>query len=115
LRHATSRVFTEGAHRVVVIGTDSPWISEREIKQAFAALQEHDLVIGPSRDGGYYLLGLASPTPCLFEGIAWSTPKVLAQTLAVARRHRLSVHHLPLGYDVDRLADWRDFLKEEIR
>ena len=56
------------------------------IQDAFAALAEVDLVLGPARDGGYYLIGLRHPSADLFRGIAWSTSRVLAETLERAER-----------------------------
>jgi rSAM/selenodomain-associated transferase 1 len=112
LARATGEAFAEGARPVVVIGTDSPWLGESEIEQAFEALRHADVVIGPAQDGGYYLIGLARPTPALFEGVAWSTPQVCATTLAQARLLGLAVHLLGTGYDVDRLEDLERFAAE---
>ncbi len=112
LRHAVAGAFAEGAQRVVVIGTDSPWLDRGTIHQAFTALRGHDLVLGPSRDGGYYLIGVATLAPAIFSGIGWSTPRVLSQTLSKAKRLGLSVHRLPVGYDVDHVDDWQQFLNE---
>lgn len=109
LARATGEVFAEGARPVVVIGTDSPWLGERDIEQAFEALRHAEVVIGPAQDGGYYLIGLARPTPALFEGVAWGTPQVGATTLAQARLLGLAVHLLGTGYDVDRLEDLERF------
>lgn len=115
LTHATGEAFREGAARVVVIGTDSPWIGPEQIATAFSALERSDLVIGPTDDGGYYLLGLSKPVPALFEGVAWSSPQVYAQTMAKAQALGLSVHVLPRGYDLDYAADVERFLDEERR
>ncbi|MBI1991941.1 MAG: DUF2064 domain-containing protein, partial [Candidatus Omnitrophica bacterium] len=62
-------------------------------------------VIGPSEDGGYYLLGLAKPLPEVFDGIPWSTPDVYASTLARAQTLGLRVGAIRMGYDVDQ---WND-------
>ncbi len=97
------------AGRVVLIGSDSPTIPIRVVEQAFADLENHDLVVGPSHDGGYYLLGMKSPLPALFSGIGWSTNRVLQQTLdRVSEAYpRLSVQLLEPWYDVDSLEDVR--------
>jgi len=115
LAHATGEAFDEGARGVIVVGTDSPWLSEREVEEAFAALERADVVIGPTEDGGYYLIGLARPAPALFDGIPWSTPQVCARTLARARALGLRVRLLRTGYDVDRLEDVERFAAEVVR
>lgn len=106
-----SRAFEEtaadGARRTVLIGTDLPWITRERIDAARAALAPHDVALGPSADGGYYLVALREPQPALFEGIAWSTPNVYAATLARARGLGLSVLSLPEERDVDTVEDVR--------
>ena len=74
---------------------------------AFAALGHHQAVIGPTLDGGYYLIGFHPQTflPAVFQTIPWGTTRVLAETLAVFRRHGLSVHQLPVWRDIDDLDD----------
>ena len=103
-----SRMFTrafEHSERVVVIGTDTPAVDARTIARALAALDTADVVLGPSRDGGYYLLALCEPRPSLFEGIEWSTGSVLAATLARARSLGLRVTLLEVEADVDTARD----------
>jgi uncharacterized protein len=95
----------ESFARVVLIGSDNPTLPASPIHQAFAALDTHDLSIGPSADGGYYLIGLRRPHLGVFEGIEWSTPRVYAQTLARARQLNLRVQAVPEWYDVDTPAD----------
>ncbi len=97
---AFDQAFQKGARRVVLIGTDIPEAREKHIHQALEALGHHDLVIGPSRDGGYWLLGMQGPTD-LFHGIAWGTGKVLEQTLAAAREKGLTVYRLETLTDLD--------------
>ncbi|MGH8568365.1 MAG: TIGR04282 family arsenosugar biosynthesis glycosyltransferase [Gammaproteobacteria bacterium] len=99
--------FHEGARRVVLIGSDCPGIHARLVSRAFAFLDEHDLVIGPARDGGYYLIGLRGPAPQLFRGISWSTATVLQQTLTRARRVGLRPAILPTLRDIDTADDAR--------
>ncbi len=113
LSEAMGDVVKDGAQRVIVIGTDSPWLSAPEIEQAFAALERTDVVIGPTEDGGYYLLGLAKPVPELFEDIPWSTSGVYQRTLEKVRALGLHAHPLRRGYDVDRLEDLHRFIAEE--
>jgi glycosyltransferase A (GT-A) superfamily protein (DUF2064 family) len=78
-------------------------------------LADHDLVLGPATDGGYYLLGLRAPQATLFQGKSWSTATVLAETLADAQRLGLRIALLPELADVDTaddLAAWRGFAKQ---
>jgi rSAM/selenodomain-associated transferase 1 len=103
-----ARVFAQGFAAALVIGADSPTLPTRHLRAAVRALARGaDGVIGPSEDGGYYLLGLRAPCPAMFEGIAWSTGRVLAQTLARARRAGRELARLPPWYDVDTVADLR--------
>ena len=97
----------EIASAACVVGTDVPDLSARVVQEAFEGLEKADLVIGPSEDGGYYLLALKRPCPELFEGMPWSTPDVLRRTLAAARRLGLRVGTLETLRDVDTPADLR--------
>jgi rSAM/selenodomain-associated transferase 1 len=93
-------------HRsVVIIGCDLPELTSALISNAFNALQSNDVVIGPSCDGGYYLIGLNKETPDLFKEISWSTEKVLNQTLEKAGRLSLKVQLLDQLRDIDTLED----------
>lgn len=113
LAAAVSQAFSRGARRVIAIGTDAPWLRSEEIATAFAELDETDVVLGPTEDGGYYLIGLSRDAPKLFRGVHWSSPSVYAQTLTNARTLRLRTRTLRRGYDVDRLEDLHRFLTEE--
>lgn len=115
LAQATALSFAEGATPVVVIGTDSPWLDAGRVEAAFDALARAELVLGPTEDGGYYLIGCSRAAPELFAGIAWSTSAVLAQTLAKAGALGLSVEQLPMGYDVDHLKDLDRFMHSRRR
>jgi rSAM/selenodomain-associated transferase 2/rSAM/selenodomain-associated transferase 1 len=98
------------AARVVLVGTDCPGLTERLLGDAFESLRHTDLVLGPARDGGYYLIGLRKTIPELFGGMPWGTEKVLDKTQEVADGLGLSVRLLDLLDDVDRpedLAIWR--------
>jgi rSAM/selenodomain-associated transferase 1 len=104
---AFAMAFDEGARRVAIIGSDVPWVSRAAVGEALAALDDHDVVLGPARDGGYYLLALAQPQPALFHGIAWSTPSVLAATVERAGDMGLSVRRLEPLSDIDTMEDLR--------
>ncbi len=91
---------------VVVVGADSPSLPIEYLVEAFDALARGvDLVLGPTSDGGYYLIGARRPYPALFEGIAWSTDMVYRETLARANAMGLEVHALREWYDVDVSED----------
>jgi uncharacterized protein len=110
LTRAFAESFADGARRVVIIGSDCPWLSDAEIEQAWNELETHDLVLGPARDGGYWLVGLREPKPAVFDGISWSTETVLEQTLERARGQSLRFLLLRELRDVDTLEDWHAFL-----
>ena len=103
--------FDEGATETVLVGTDSPSMPVHLIDEALQRLQTHDIVIGPSTDGGYYLLGLSAPVPELFHGIDWGSGNVLTQTLVAAAAHSVSL--LPVWYDVD-LPEEAAFLRAHL-
>jgi hypothetical protein len=98
--------FDAGHGKVIIIGSDCPGIDTDYLREAFAALDEHDVVIGPALDGGYTLLGMRTLAPALFEDVAWSTAEVLPTTLDRAEAAGLTVHQLTPLSDVDYLEDW---------
>lgn len=91
--------------RVVAIGTDAPATDADRVTHAIEALETADVVIGPARDGGYYLIGLRRPRPELFRGIRWGTGSVLAETRAEAERLGLRITWLELESDIDTGED----------
>jgi rSAM/selenodomain-associated transferase 1 len=105
LKAAFAEAFANRAATVIAIGSDCPAIAERHLQSATDALQQHDLVLGPAADGGYYLIGLRRPAPELFDQISWSTAQVLNQTVEAARRLSLSIHRLETLADVDEPSD----------
>jgi hypothetical protein len=100
-------VFRVGVNTAVVIGSDLPDLPPRLLEAALASLDEDDdrVVLGPSPDGGYYLVGMNRPHPDLFEGIDWSTDRVLTQTLDAARAHGIDVVLIEPWADVDEPRD----------
>jgi rSAM/selenodomain-associated transferase 1 len=102
---AFEAAFARGALRAIAIGTDTPHLPAERLSEAWAALESNDCVLGPASDGGYYLVGLRRPRPQLFAGIAWSTPRVLAETLERARALWLRTITLREESDVDERAD----------
>jgi rSAM/selenodomain-associated transferase 1 len=95
--------------RVVLIGSDIPDLPLEFIEEAFTSLREKDAVIGPSLDGGYYLIGFKKETfsPRVFEGIHWSTESVFEKTLKVLQQEGLAVHTLKPLRDIDTVEDLR--------
>ena len=91
--------------RLVLIGTDSPTLPRGYIEQAFDALSTSPVVLGPTGDGGYYLVGATGQVPPIFTGIDWSTPRVWQQTVACLRQADCPFATLPLWYDIDDVAD----------
>ena len=92
LDHALSHYLMHGYERAVIMNSDGPTLPVAYLRRAFAELTDHaDVVLGPSDDGGYYLIGLTRPCPPLFRRIDWGTSEVLEQTLTVARRLGLAV------------------------
>jgi glycosyltransferase A (GT-A) superfamily protein (DUF2064 family) len=105
LEHATGELLSPRGARVLVMGADCPDLDAVRIAAAFAALERAELVLGPARDGGYYLIGLARSAAALFRGIDWGTPRVLAQTRERARALDLSLTELEPLDDLDTPAD----------
>jgi len=101
------RLLGEGHPAALAMDSDSPTLPMAYVATAARALAdgEADVVIGPSDDGGYYLIGLREPRAVLFEDVPWSTAEVLAVTLARARGLGLRVRLLPAWFDVDTEAD----------
>ena len=109
LLHGVEDLLALGYGSVCLIDSDSPTLPAEALRLAVSALARPGdrLVLGPSEDGGYYLIGLKHAHPRLFADIAWSTDKVTPQTLARAAELGLEVVELPTWYDVDDAATLR--------
>jgi hypothetical protein len=107
LERASNEVFGMGFGPVVIVGADSPTLPPSYIRSATDALSTSraDASLGPTDDGGYYLVGLRRPAPGLFRGVDWSTPRAYAQTAGNAARLGLRLLELPPWYDVDTPED----------
>jgi len=114
MNDAFKDLFACGYESCVMIGGDLPTLPLSRLRTAFSALERSPVVLGPSLDGGYYLIGLRVSQPALFEGITWSTPQVLGQTIDRINRLGLEVHCLEPWYDVDTAEDL-DFLVSHVR
>lgn len=95
--------FDFGYQKVTVFGSDTLALTTTIVEQSFVALTKADVVIGPAKDGGYYLIGLSSKQPKLFEGINWSTSEVLSQTYQAIDVLKLKYHTLCPLEDLDEI------------
>lgn len=115
IESALGELLAEGRSAAVLLGSDHPTVSRETLVQGITALDRADIVLGPTLDGGYYLVGTRQPPPRgLFSGIAWSTPAVLDQTLDRVRDAGLTPALLPPWYDVDTVQDLR-FLEAHLK
>jgi rSAM/selenodomain-associated transferase 1 len=96
--------------RVILIGSDIPSLPLEFIEEAFLSLEKKDVVIGPSLDGGYYLIGFRDKKfyPRAFKGIPWSTERVFEETIKILEHENLTVHTLKTLRDIDTIQDLRD-------
>jgi len=108
-------MFGRGYRQVMIVGTDVPALPLDYYQQALTVLETHDLVLGPARDGGYYMIGLKKPAPALFENMPWSTGGVLTLTRAKAGTLGLSEALLPEWRDVDTLDDLQAIIDASAR
>lgn len=107
MRRAIQDRFEEGYKRVVIIGSDSPSLPVSYIDQAFAC--DKDLVLGPSTDGGYYLIGMREKVVEVFDGVSWGTETVLRETCERLVQSGAGLELLPVWYDVDSPEDLKFF------
>jgi uncharacterized protein len=105
MAQAFAAAFQAGRPAAVLIGCDCPQLDENLLRRAFQELAEGNLVLGPALDGGYYLIGLRQDCPELFQGMAWGTDRVRADTLRIAASKGLTVKLLEPLSDVDRPED----------
>jgi uncharacterized protein len=113
-----SAAFREAFHscsRAVLVGADCPDLPVDILREAFDHLKTHGAVVGPAKDGGYYLIGFSSSgiPGELFKGIEWGTSGVFEATMAVLRKYRIDVHILPLWNDIDEYHDLKAFYERQ--
>ena len=116
--HAAFGELSERGYRsVVLIGSDFPVFPREFLERAFAMLRdpETDLVLGPNRDGGYYLIGMRRPVSGIFENIAWSSDGVLTATLNRIDSLGLKASLLPAWFDIDTPSDVADLVETATR
>lgn len=106
MKNAFQYLFTNNFEKVILIGTDCGEIESKHLEEAFELLESCDVVLGPARDGGYYLVGMKSQIPGFFENIPWSTAQVLLLTLEKLDQAQINYSLLDLLSDVDEWEDW---------
>jgi rSAM/selenodomain-associated transferase 1 len=111
MKNAFVEAFSMKFKRAVLIGSDIPGLPLEFIEEAFKSLEEKDVVIGPSFDGGYYLIGFRDKTfsPRAFEKIRWSTSRVFEETMKILEHEGLTVHTLQPRRDIDTIEDLKSF------
>jgi rSAM/selenodomain-associated transferase 1 len=109
MKNGFMEAFFMNFKRVVLIGSDIPDLPLEFIEEAFTALRNHDAVIGPSVDGGYYLIGFRCDvfSSKVFEGIPWSTKTVFEDTMKVLKQENRTIYTLPSLRDIDTVEDLR--------
>jgi len=110
MKWAMQDAFEQGAEDVLLTGTDLPTLPRARLMESLTLIKKHDVVLGPTADGGYYLIGLRKMVPALFEGIAWSTAEVFADTKKKIEDAGLSLGLLPECRDLDTLEDLKAFI-----
>ena len=111
MNNAITSSFEEGAERVVIIGSDCYDLTSTIIQSAFESLKFKDAVLGPAKDGGYYLIGMNSSNPTIFENKEWGSSNVLLDTLLSTKELGLSYELLETLNDVDTIDDLPKELK----
>lgn len=104
--HAFTQAFDDNYEKVMIIGSDLFHLNQNHIKLAFNKLDNHDVVIGPAQDGGYYLLGMNSLYSQVFKNKAWSTSSVLKDTLNDLKEH--TIFKTETLNDIDVYDDLKD-------
>lgn len=97
--------FDKGFEKIIIIGSDCAEINEVDIHSAFEALDESEVVIGPAIDGGYYLLGMRTFIPSLFQDKSWSTPDLINETISTLKKQQISFSLLKEKSDIDYEKD----------
>lgn len=103
MKHAFEMAFKDSYEKVVIVGSDLYDLNSTHIENAFKALEQHELVIGPSLDGGYYLLGMKKLHPSVFEHKSWGTDTVLEATLTDLKQQNVKL--LETLNDIDTFED----------
>lgn len=95
--------------KAVIVGSDCPGLTPQILQTAFEQLEEHDFVIGPAMDGGYYLIGMKKITRELFQDMTWSTERVFQETTERMKAMGSKYYVLPTLSDIDYAEDWKKY------
>jgi rSAM/selenodomain-associated transferase 1 len=112
LTRAAKTAFDEGSPELLIIGTDSPTITDEMIDAAQKRLKESDVVIGPCDDGGFYLIGMKHFDDQMFKDIEWGSDRVTDQAVRQLKSRGIKVGMLEPWYDIDRPADLKRAAKD---
>lgn len=112
MRDYFHRTLQKPGDRSVLIGSDTPRLSAEIIQQAYRKLESYPVVLGPSFDGGYYLIGMSGSPVEVFENITWSSPQVFQQTIDVLKGHKVPWFELAARNDIDELDDLKQLQNE---
>ncbi len=99
--NAIKFLFEKGYKKAALIGSDSPDLPVSYVEDAFLQLNAHEVLIGPTIDGGYYLIGMKTPLDKIFKGIIWGSSSVLKDTISIANKEGIKYFLLPEWYDID--------------
>lgn len=111
MRNAFEEIFHKGYTRILIIGTDCPQLTEETLNNAAKELNNYDVVFGPAKDGGYYLLGLKKLYNGLFQDIPWSTESVLELSIQYLKQNKISFQTTSSLSDIDTAEDWDKYQK----
>jgi len=108
--------FDLGYEKIILCGADILDLNPALFQEGFSALENHDCVIGPSHDGGYYAIGFnrSAFQQNIFSGFPWSNPEVYSNTLKIISKSNLSLYTLPRRMDLDTFADIKEYLKSNV-
>ena len=106
MENAFSELFDKGYEKVLIIGSDCLQLTTLIIEEAFILLNNNDAVIGPAKDGGYYLLGMKKLIGLIFKNKLWSTDTVFDETINDLKADNFSFACLPVLTDIDTEEDW---------
>ena len=106
MKNAFQQVF-QAHQKIVIIGSDCASLTKEIVNEAFEKLAKYPFVIGPAKDGGYYLLGMNQYSPEIFKNIAWSTSQVFPKTVEIIEHLSKTYYLLPVLSDIDTEEDWK--------
>lgn len=116
MKNAFKKGFKDGYKKIVLIGSDLPDITAKDIHQGLDSLKKNDIVFGPAEDGGYYLIGLSKMNEAVFDNKPWSAPNLLKETLLELKTTSHTVSLLRILNDIDTFEDLKisEFYKSNI-